>query len=226
MLPATTRGLGLPLPKQPPLTGSTPVDLALQALVSDLAANRRSWGILVRPGDDLNAVIASCSDGDTVVCLPGTYQLAAVVTVSKRIRLVGFGAQLVRDGGVVLNITADDAEVHGLQVWRKDRVAVSPAVLVGGLGVLVSGCTIRSASGFGLQVAATADYASVQGNKFLPDSAHIAADADVYWSDGATNGTACGNIWSRTAATFVLDYRAIDNMSEAANGDVAIINVR
>lgn len=222
---ASTRNVGLPTPLQPPPTGSASLDMVLQGLLSDLAAQRRAWGILLRPSDDIRLAVQSCQAGDTIVLLPGVYTPGGAVTVDKRVRIVGVGA-LVQRAGVVMSVTADDAEIIGVQFERTDRVAASPALLLSGAGTIAKDCTVKTASGIGIQVAATADYASVQGCKFLPSSSHVAGDSDVYWSDGATNGTACGNMWSRTAATFVLDYRAIDNMSEAANGVAGIINVR
>jgi hypothetical protein len=123
-------------------------------------------------------------------------------------------------------LAGDDIEIHGLQAWRTDTVVGGEAIRVEADACKLAECTIRSASTYGINVVAGADYTCVQCCKFLPDAAHIAGDSDVFFANGATFGVVCGTMWSRTAGTFALDYRALDLMSEAANGDASMINVR
>lgn len=209
---------GLPAISQP-----IKVDPPTIALVNEINGWRRAAGVVVRPGDNVQALLNQCIDGDTVLLLPGTYPLLAALTVAKRLRIVGHGATL-QGATNLLDVTANDAEVCGLSLHRTSRTAAQGAARLAGNGCRVWGCTVRSASPAGLRV--EGDYCGVQDCKFLADGAAVAGDADVYWADGATFGICCGTLWSRTAGTFALDYRALDQMTEAANGVVAIINVR
>jgi len=193
------------------------------ALVDQLNAWRNAGGKLVRPGDNLQAVIAHAVDGETIVLLPGTHQRDVAAVVDRAIRLVGLSAT-IEGPGTVLDLTGNDAEVIGLRVVRTDRAAAEGAIRLAGTGCRVWGCTVQSAATAGIRV--EGDYCAVQDCKFAASSVALAGDADVYWADGATFGICCGSLWGRMVGTFALDYRAIDQMTEAANGVAAIINVR
>lgn len=212
----TTAGL-------PAISHPVKADPPTMALVDQLNAWRNAGGKLVRPGDNLQAVIAQAVAGETIVLLPGTHQRDIAAVVDRAVRLVGLSAT-IEGPGTVLDVTGDDAEIIGLRVVRTDRVAAEGAIRLAGTGCRVWGCTIQSAAPAGIRV--EGDYCAVQDCKFAADSLAVAGDADVYWADGATFGICCGTLWARTAATFALDYRAIDQMTEAANGVAAIINVR
>lgn len=212
----TTAGL-------PAISHPMRADAALMALVDQLNAWRNAGGKLVRPGDNLQAVIAQAVAGETIVLLPGTHQREVAAVVDRAVRIIGLSAT-VEGPGTLLDVTADDAEVLGLRLVRTGRATGEGAVRLAGTGCRVWGCTIESAADAGVRV--EGDYCAVQDCKFQASAAATAGDADVYWADGATFGICCGTLWGRTAATFALDYRAIDQMTEAANGVAAIINVR
>lgn len=221
-----TRNVGSVWPHLGAPVGVNAVDAALFALFNDRVAMRQMLGVVLSPLDSIASAIASCADGDTIVLLPGTYSVSTTVAVNKRVTLLGINAW-VYGAGLLMDLTADAARVQGLGFYRTDRVTVGTdgaALRLTGAGCVAQQCVVQTAGPRGIQVDGL--YCSVQGTQALAASGRVAGDSDVYWSDGATNGTACGNIWSRTAGTFVLDYRGIDLMSEAANGDVAILNVR
>lgn len=217
MRPKTTT-VGLPA-----VAHSLNSDPATMALVDHINAWRVAAGILVRPGDNIQSAVNQCNDGDTITLLPGTHQLNYAVTVNKRIRIVGAGAT-IQCSGTVFDVTANDAEVYGLIIVRTGRVAGEGALRLAGVGNRARSCTIQSAASAGIRV--EGDYCAVQDCKFLASPFAVVGDADVYWADNATFGICCATLWSRTAGTFALDYRAIDQMTEAANGVFAIINVR
>ena len=220
----------MPMRRPRPTTAGLPAishpmraDAAMMGLVDQLNAWRNAGGKMVRPGDNLQAVIAQAIDGETIVLLPGTHQRDVAAVVDKAVRVIGLSAT-IEGPGTVLDVTANDAEIIGLRVVRTGRVAAEGAIRLAGIGCRAWGCTVQSAAPAGIRV--EGDYCAVQDCKFAADSAATAGDADVYWADGATFGICCGTLWSRTGGTFALDYRAIDQMTEAANGVVAIINVR
>ena len=215
--PRTTNG-GLPGLAFPPQA-----DSGIKAMVNQLNSWRVSVGPLVRPGDNLQTVVNQCNDGDTITLLPGTHQILSAITVDKRLRIVGNGAT-VQCAGTAMTLTGADAEVLGVKFIRTGRTASEGALRLVGTGCRAWGCTVQSAASAGIRV--EGDYCAVQDCKFLASSAAVAGDADVYWANGATFGICCGSLWGRTAGTFALDYRAIDQMTEAANGVAAIINVR
>jgi hypothetical protein len=227
MQPAQTRGIG-PLAVQiPPSTTLLPVDSALQFLVAQLGAWRQRAGVVLQPGDDLSALTA-CKAGDSVVLLPGQYDVRQTITLPSRIRLFGWGATLA-GSTLLVNVTGDDVQLVGLQFVRTDRVAAAATaacVSISGDGAQVANCLFQSASPYGLYVAG--NYCGAYLCKSLPDSNRVAGDADLYWADGATNGTCCGTLFSRSpAGAWALDYRAIDGMTQDANGlSPTIVNIR
>ena len=222
----STRNVGSVTPQMTQPTGNLTVDYALRALFQDRVRLRNMCGVVVNPSDGLGNVLKSCEDGDILILMPGEYDCYETLTVTKRIIVFGFGATIVGNG-LLMDIAADEAQVRNVGFRRLDRSAsrgTDATVKVTGDAVLVDGCVISTPGSIGLQV--DGNYCSAQNNAFLANASHVAGDADVYWSDGATLGTACGNMWSRTAGTFVLDYRWIDNLTESANGNAGIVNIR
>lgn len=223
---ASTRNVGQVIPQMAPPTGNLTIDTALRATFLDRMRLRNLCGIVVQPGDGLDNVMRAVEDGDVVIMLPGEYDCYSTISVSKRIILLGIGATIVGNG-VLLTVDANEAQVRNVGFRRLDRVtlpAEPAAVIVNGDAVLVDACTFSTPGPVGLQV--NGDYCSAQNNMFLADASHIAGDSDIYWQDNAVLGTACGNIWSRTAGSFVLDYRWVDNLTESANGNAGIVNIR
>lgn len=223
---APNRNVGTFYPTAPIITMDLATDTAMRAVFGDRSRLRNMCGIIASPSDDLRKAFQACEDGDTIVLLPGLYDAITTIEITKRISVLGMGA-VVRGNGVLLDIQADDAQVHGVGFERIDRAAVltsSAAVLVSGDGVAVYDCTFSTPSQRGLQI--NGSYCSAQGNKFLPNAARQAGDSDVYFADGAIWGTATGNIWSRTPGAFVIDYRWVDNITESANGNAGIVNIR
>lgn len=220
----------MPMRRPRPTTAGLPAishpikaDAATMALIDELNGWRNAGGKLVRPGDNLQAVIAQSIAGETIVLLPGTHQRDLAAVVDKAVRIVGLSATIMGPG-TLLDVTGADAEIIGLRLVRTGRAAAQGAIRLAGTGGRVWGCTVESAAPAGIRV--EGDYCAVQDCKFAASTAAVAGDADVYWADGATFGICCGSLWGRTAGTFALDYRAIDQMTEAANGVAAIINVR
>lgn len=223
----STRNAGSVIPQMTAPTGNLAVDYALRSLFQDRSRLRDMIGIVLNPSDNLANALRASADGDLIILLPGQYDCNETYNVTKRITILGFGATIVGNG-LLMEISADEAQVRNVGFERLDRttsiITQNAAVKVTGTAVLVDGCVISTAGPIGLQV--TGDYCSAQNNAFLANAGHVAGDADVYWSDGATLGTACGNVWSRTAGTFVIDYRWVDNLTESANGNAGIVNIR
>jgi pectate lyase len=210
----------------PPPTGNLSIDTALRATFLDRTRLRNMFGVVVQPADGLDNAMRACETGDVLILLPGEYDCYSTISVSKQITVLGIGATIVGEG-VLLTVDADQAQIRNIGFRRKDRSAsrgTSAAVIVNADAVLVDACTFETPGQCALQI--NGNYCSAQNNMFLASASHIAGDSDVYWSDGATYGTACGNIWSRTAGTFVIDYRWVDNLTESANGNAGIINIR
>ena len=225
MKPAYTYGVGLRQPVAIAPTGDADTDRALLALLDDRRFFRQQVGAILGPLHDLAASLVPMQDGETVLLLPGQYDIRSPVVVNKRVRIVAHGA-VFKGTGTLLQLDAMDIEVHGLQLWRTDTAVGGAAAIINADSCKMAECTVRSASTWGIYVELGADYVCVQCCKFLQDSGHVAGDADVYFANGATFGVVCGTMWSRTAATFALDYRGIDAMSQAANGAAPLINVR
>lgn len=222
----STRNVGQVIPQMVPPTGNVTIDTALRAAFLDRMRLRNMCGIVVQPADGLDNVMRAAEDGDVIIMLPGEYDCYSTISVTKRITVIGIGATIVGNG-VLLTVDADEAQIRNVGFRRLDRVALplEPAVvIVNGTAVLVDACTFSTPGSVALQV--NGNYCSAQNNMFYSDAAHIAGDSDIYWQDGAILGTACGNIWSRTAGTFVLDYRWVDNLTESANGNAGIVNIR
>lgn len=222
----STRNVGQVTPQMPPPTGNLNVDTALRAAYLDRVRLRNMCGIVVQPADGLDNIMRACEDGDIVIMLPGEYDCYSTISVTKRVTIYGVGATIVGEG-VLMSIDADEAQIRNVGFRRKDRVTLPSepaAVIVNGTAVLVDACTFSTPGPVGLQV--NGDYCSAQNNMFYSNASHAAGDSDIYWQDNAVYGTACGNIWSRTAGTFVLDYRWVDNLTESANGNAGIVNIR
>lgn len=222
----STRNAGSVIPQMTPPTGNLSVDYALRSLFQDRNRLRDMCGVLLNPSDNLANALRASADGDIIILLPGEYTCNETYAVTKRITVLGIGATIVGNG-VLMEVSGDEAQIRNLGFRRLDRSAiraVDATVKVTGTAVLVDACVISTPGSIGLQV--DGDYCSAQNNAFLANASHIAGDADVYWSDGATLGTACGNVWSRTAGTFVIDYRWVDNLTESANGNAGIVNIR
>lgn len=222
----STRNVGTVIPQMTTPTGNLTVDYALRALFEDRTRLRNMCGVVLNPSDNLSNAFRACEDGDIVILLPGEYDCYETYTVTKRVIVLGIGATIVGNG-LLMEVSGNEAQIRNVGFRRLDRSAVragDAAVKVTGTAVLVDACVISTPGSIGLQV--DGNYCSVQNNAFLANANHVAGDADVYWSDGAILGTACGNIWSRTAGTFVVDYRWVDNLTESANGNAGIINIR
>lgn len=219
---AKTRGTGLPnVPAPMPLRDST-TDFVLRSFAQQLGNFRRAAGVVLAPDGDIAAAFAVCADGDRVLLLPGTYVVTRDLVVDKRLELVGSGAVLEFAQGVSLLVTASDVVLRDIVfVCRNTSAPVSFATVSG------NRCTVRNCS-FDVDadraVSVTGDYCGLQGCRFT--GARTVAGADVYYADGATYGIVCGTMWNGDVATFAVDYRGIDQTSEAANGPAAIINVR
>lgn len=223
---ASNRNVGTFYPTAPTITMDLATDMAMRGVFGDRTRLRNMCGIIASPSDDLQTMFQACEDGDTILLLPGTYDAYSTIEIKKRICVVGLGA-LVRGSGILLDIQSDDAQVHWVGFQRDDRASVatsSATVLVSGDGAAVYDCTFSTPGQRGLQI--DGSYCSAQGNKFLPNASRQAGDSDVYFADGAIWGTATGNIWSRTAGAFVIDYRWVDNITESANGNAGIVNIR
>lgn len=222
----STRNVGSTIPQMTLPTGNLTVDYALRALFDDRTRLRNMCGIVLNPSDNLANALRASADGDTIILLPGEYDCYQTYTVTNRITILGIGATIVGNG-VLMQVSGDQAQIRNMGFRRLDRTTTagtSAAVKVTGTAVLVDACTISTPGPIGLQV--DGNYCSAQNNAFLANANHVAGDSDVYWSDGATYGTACGNVWSRTAGTFVVDYRWVDNLTESANGNAGIVNIR
>lgn len=207
-------------------TGNLTIDYVLRALFDDRTRLRNMCGIVLNPSDNLANALRASADGDVIVLLPGEYDCYETYMVTKRIIILGVGATIVGNG-VLMEISGNEAQIRNVGFRRLDRSTVrsgDAAVKVTGTAVVVDACVISTPGSIGLQV--DGNYCSAQNNAFLANASHVAGDADVYWSDGATYGTACGNVWSRTAGTFVVDYRWVDNLTESANGNAGIVNIR
>lgn len=218
---AKTRGVGVLNVKAPMPTGQRDVDLSLSAFAGQLAIMRAACGVVLTPVDNIASALKAVADGDRVLLLPGTYVVSGSLDIDKSIVLEGHGATLEFQNGSVLRVSASDAVLSGLTF----------SALGGALPVFasVSGdrCEVRDckfAVDGDVAVLVSGNYCGVQGCRF--SGTRTAAGADIYYADGATYGIVCGTMWNGDAATFSLDYRAIDNTSEAANGPAAIINVR
>jgi hypothetical protein len=55
-----------------------------------------------KPGDDLNAAISSCADGQVVQLAAGTYTVSSTVTLNKGVVLRGAGSQGASSGGTTI----------------------------------------------------------------------------------------------------------------------------
>lgn len=222
----SNRNVGTVFPTASLPTGNLSVDTALRALYQDRTRLRNMCGVVCSPSDDLDDILRACEDGDTVLLLPGIYDAYTTINVIRSISIVGLGA-IIKGEGLLMDLQADECDVRNVTFERTDRVAAGPtsaAVLVSGNASLVDGCIFSTPGPRGLQV--DGDYCSAQNNRFLENASRQAGDSDVYWADGAIWGTACGNMWSRTVGSFVVDYRWVDNLTESANGNAGIINIR
>lgn len=130
--------------------------VALAALVAGASLIfGRSEQFTVRPGENLQAVIADASSGDTVELLPGRYE--GPVTVEKGIRLVGQGAVIAvpGDSSAALFVAGDGAIIDGL-------------TLLGG----ENGLTVREAEGVVVREV-TASNQTMHGIEVVDGSARI-----------------------------------------------------
>lgn len=217
---AATRGVGLAQVKLPPKTNDRNVDLAMTAFAGQLGNLRTACGIVLTPANDVSAALAACMDGDTLLLLPGTYLIRRDLVIAKSVTLRGLGATLEFDGTARVLVTANRVTLDGLRF--ESQVDTTDWLSVSG-----NNCMLRDLSldvDATRAVSITGNFCGVQGCSFA--GTRPAAGSDVYFADGATYGIVCGTMWSATAGTFSLDYRAIDLTSEAANGPAAIINVR
>lgn len=217
---AQTRGVGLPQVKAPMRTGERPVDLSFSAFAAQLAVMRTAAGVILSPLDDIGAALKALADDDRVLLLPGVYVVRTNIYVAKRLNIIGYGARLEFDGNAALSVHANRATLQGLQIVSRSGAA--DWLVVDGDNVMLRDLLLDVDATRAVSV--SGNYCGVQGCAFA--GARPAGGSDVYFADGATYGIVCGTMWNGTAGTFSLDYRAIDNTSEAANGPAAIINVR
>ena len=199
----------------PPSTGLVPVDAALQQVVREVVGFQRDHGVMVSPRDNLSGTLALVDEGETVLLLPGEHFFTADLVVSRRVRLVGLGRVRLRFYDAKLSVTGADVSIEGIEFVRDVRSAAAPVVQLSGVRGHVDRCTFDGPSVYGVRV--SGNYCAVRACRFLPHASHAAADADCYWQDGVTYGIVSGNSWSGTR-TYVLDYQAAFNMSQAANG--------
>jgi len=218
---AQTRGVGTLQIKAPMQTGNRDVDLSLSAFANQLANMRAACGVVLGPLSDISAALSACKDGDRVLLLAGTYTLSRDLVVDKSVQVVGSGAVLEFENGASLFVTAADAVLENLRFTALADSYLTFAAISGDR-CTVRNCTFTVDGDKALYV--SSNRVGVQGCRFY--GTRTAAGADIYYADGATHGIVCGTMWNGDVATFSLDYRAIDNTSEAANGPAAIINVR
>lgn len=209
-----------------PFTGDARTDEAIRYVLAAVNGLQSEVGIYMTPEHDLEAVVGAVAEGETILLLPGTYYFSGQPTIDKRCTLVGAGRAIIKFHDDWLEVSASDVVLRNLEFQRQDTRANSSSrfVRLTGDRCRVDGCLFDS--GASQTVRVDGDYCAVTDCKFLPNSERAAGDADVYYADGATYGIVAGNQWSTTAATYVLDYKTATNMSEAANGPAAIINVR
>lgn len=217
---AKTRGVGLPTVKSPMQTGQRDVDLSLSAFASQLAVLRAACGIVLSPLDSIAAALKAAADGDRVLLLPGTYVTSDSITIDKSVTIIGYGARIEFGGAATLSVTANRVTLCGLSLVSVDQAA--DWLSVSGDNAMLRDLFVDSAATRAVSI--TANFCGVQGCAFA--GSRPAGGADVYFYDGATYGIVCGTMWNQSAGSFSLDYRAIDNTSQAANGPAAVINVR
>jgi len=86
------------------------IPLAAFALIASASpASAHDSGLVVRPGESIQAAVDAANPGDTIVVRPGTYR-QNVVVAKDGIKLVGFGAKLVSPAAPKPNICADPGQ--------------------------------------------------------------------------------------------------------------------
>jgi len=201
-------------------------DFARRALAEETDRFARAWGAVVCPPDSIALAIRAAPAGGVITLLPGLYKVRTGVTVDKRVRLQGFGRVVIESAEeTALYLTGDGAGACGLVLQNAtSNTGVTPLVSVSGNRARLCDCTLNSDGTACVNVEGSG--CVVSGCRFDSSAAHSGVgDSDVYYANAATNGQTYGNMHS-TTRQWVLDYRAVDNMSEAANGRSAIINVR
>ena len=79
------------------------------ALGSDGLPVRTTVCASPKPGDDLNAAINACTEGQVVQLAAGTYSISSVVTLTKGVVLRGAGSQGAASGGTTIKQTGSSS---------------------------------------------------------------------------------------------------------------------
>lgn len=208
-----------------PFSFDQPGDFSIEALRESVSGFATAFGRIVCPKNSLGTAVNESVTGDVIVLLPGRYKLANGLDIDKTVSVRGFGRVVLEGSGTMITLSGVESELQGVRVEHSSSETGADALIdVTGARACVRNCVIDGNFDDGINV--TASGVCVQGCRFEDSSTHGGTgDSDIFWADGATNGQALGNMHS-TTRQWVLDYRAVDNMSDAANGRSAIINVR
>lgn len=122
-------------------TGST---AAYSVPTDTVAAPAPSYAQTLSPGADLNAAIASASNGDNIRLSAGTYTLTTALTVGKSVRLVGdgIGQTILTSAGTsgdpvsLINVTTDNVLFKDMTIkhLKTSNTSVEAALTVSGSG--------------------------------------------------------------------------------------------
>jgi hypothetical protein len=163
------------------------------------AVPHAATSVIVRPGDDLNAVVAQAGAGDTIVLSPGRYR--GDVRVDKALTLTGDRATIDAPKGTTgISITVDGVTV--------DSVAISCAAGAGSQGIRV-----------------TADHARIVDSPVLQCQTGIVLDhaKDAYLQgDALLGGDAAGRSSTGVAASGADGLTMLSNMFDSVATGVAI----
>jgi hypothetical protein len=197
------------------------VDHSLRQMKEDLNERYQRRGVEVSPLDSLAGAVRAAITGEVIRLLPGEYRLPNALTLDKEVTIEAIGRVRITCDGNAFNITGAYVTLRGLHFKQTGTTATET------LDIQASHCSIEACTFEGAQqnaVLIDADYCRVMMCRFVDDISH-GVFADIYYDDGADYGIAVGNKWSSTR-TYVLSYMTGTNLSEAANGPAATIDVR
>tara|TARA_R100001594_G_scaffold129498_1_gene168129 strand:- start:93 stop:749 length:657 start_codon:yes stop_codon:yes gene_type:complete len=195
-----------------------------------------AWGPVVSSenSNQLNYIIGGLESSATVILMPGIYFINSTLEITKPCTIRGVGMVKLICNDTVVNIPAEDANgddvsnVHFENIWFKNREDDTASKTTSCVTLNANTCSLTNCVFEGTvdrSVIVSGDYCAIRMCRTIKDASHPGSGVDFYFNDGATYGIVHGSMWSQSR-THVLSYRAADNMSQAANGPSAVLNVR
>ena len=204
----------------------------------------QSKGPYITPGSAylLQSKINTLAEDDAIVIMPGVYTLNKPLRLTRPIRLIGSGRVVIEFDKETSAIIVDEwtptnsgnkytphtTVIKNIcfrpKTWSSFSSLTTPVINVrsGANSTQIMECCFTARRDNVVKVA-TANQVSVSNCSFHGGTA--SGGADIYYEDSALRGIVFGNLWS-TTRSHVLSYKTGTNMSEAANGPAAIVQVR